>query len=120
MSKGLRDEDYLDHIQDAISKIQRFTAGKSESDFAADELLHDAVIRNLEVIGEAVAKLSPGLRSSHADVPWVDIAGMRNRLIHGYMTVNLGIVWSTVEKVLPGFQAKISEIQADAGPAPEA
>ncbi|VVM06468.1 HepT-like ribonuclease domain-containing protein [Methylacidimicrobium tartarophylax] len=113
MSKDRRDQDYLEHIQEAISKIQRFTAGKSEADFLSDALLQDAVIRNLEIIGEAVSKLSADLKTEHGDVPWGEISGMRNRLIHGYMTVNLEIVWSTVEKVVPDFLLKVTGIQGE-------
>lgn len=108
MNKTLRDQDYLAHIREAICKIERFTKGKTERDFLSDDLLQDAVIRNLEVIGEAVTKLSPDLKGRHPDVPWGEIAGMRNRLVHAYMTVNLEIVWNTVQKVLPVFLARIS------------
>ncbi len=76
----------------------------------ADEVLQDAAIRNLEVIGEAVTKLSSELKALHADVPWAEIAGMRNRLIHGYMTVNLEIVWDTVTQVIPPFLERIRAI----------
>ncbi len=65
MSNALRDQDYLEHIQDAIGKIRRFLSGKSEAEFMADDLIQDAVIRNLEIIGEAVTKLSAKLKSSH-------------------------------------------------------
>lgn len=70
MSKELRDQDYLEHIQDAIGKIHRYVAGKSEADFMADDLVQDGVIRNLEIIGEAVTKLSPELKATHSDVLW--------------------------------------------------
>lgn len=66
MSKDLRDQDYLEHIQEAVSKIQRFTAGKSEADFLSDDLLQDAIIRNLEIIGESVSKLSTDLKARHS------------------------------------------------------
>lgn len=111
MSTPLRDADYLEHIQDAIARISKYTTNLNESGFIEDQLVQDGVIRNLEIIGEAVSKLSPELKTKHADVPWGDISGMRNRLIHGYVTVNLEIVWSTVEKVLPGFRLEVSEIQ---------
>ncbi len=111
MSNPMRDADYLDHIQDAVAKVLRYTKGKSESDFLGDELIQDGVIRNLEIVGEAVSKLTSELKARHADVPWGDISGMRNRLIHGYVTVNLEIVWSTVVKVLPEFQRKVTAIQ---------
>lgn len=110
MSKELRDRDYLEHIQDAITKIQRYVTGKSEADFMADDLIQDGVIRNLEIIGEAVTKLSPELKNTHSDILWGEIAGMRNRLIHGYISVNLQIVWDTVEKALPEFMVKVESI----------
>lgn len=111
MSKELRDQDYLEHIQQAISKIERYLAGKTETEFMEDELIQDAVIRNLEIIGEAVTKLSPDLKASYSEIPWGEIAGMRNRLIHGYIAVNLQIVWDTVEKALPDFRTKVWNIQ---------
>lgn len=64
----------------------------------------------LEIIGEAVSKLSADLKTKNADVPWGKIAGMRNRLIHGYLTVDQDVVWSTVAQVLPGFKKRIEEL----------
>jgi uncharacterized protein with HEPN domain len=78
-----------------------------------DEKTQDAVIRNLEIIGEAATKLSPELKAKYDEIPWGDIAGMRNRLIHGYFEVNLDIVWSTVEKVLPEFEAQIKALRRE-------
>ena len=111
MIRELRDREYLAHICSAIDRINRYLNGKSESDFMADELTQDGVMRNLEIIGEAVSKLSPELKLKYDDVPWHEISGMRNRLIHGYVDVNLEIVWDTVAKVLPEFLARIQEIQ---------
>jgi uncharacterized protein with HEPN domain len=113
MSRTLRDEDYLEHIQDAIAKIGRYTDRVEEADFMADELLQDGVIRNMEVIGEAVTKLSPTLKAKHGDIPWVEIAGMRNRLIHGYMEVNLELVWDTARQMIPPFRARVAAIQQE-------
>ena len=110
MKTALRDRDYLQHILEAIGKIQRFVAGKNEADFMADDMAQDAVIRNLEIIGEAVTKLSPHLKAAHSGVPWGEIAGMRNRLIHGYVSVNMQIVWDTVVAVLPGFSEQVQAI----------
>lgn len=113
MSKALRDADYLEHIQDAMDRILRYTMGMDEAGFIDDELIQDGVIRNLEIIGEAVTKLSPELKTRHSDVPWREISGMRNRLIHGYISVNLEIVWSTVEKVVPAFLGKVMDIRRE-------
>lgn len=110
MSKDFRDIDYLGHIRDAIAKIQRYVIDKSETEFMASELVQDGVIRNLEIIGEAVSKLSPGLKAEYSDVPWSEVSGMRNRLIHGYMYVNPNIVWDTVQKVLPEFLGTVNAI----------
>ncbi|MHB8254263.1 MAG: HepT-like ribonuclease domain-containing protein [Acidiferrobacter sp.] len=103
----------LSGTHSAIGKIQRYVADKSEPDFMADELVQDGVIRNLEIIGEAVTKLSPKLKAAHDDVSWGEISGMRNRLIHSYISVNLQIVWDTVEKVLPDFLEKVGKIQRE-------
>ncbi|MDD2677119.1 MAG: DUF86 domain-containing protein [Methylacidiphilaceae bacterium] len=113
MSKEPRDQDYLKHIQEAIGKIRRYVAGKSEANFMSDDLVQDSVIRNLEIIGEAATKLSSELKASYEEVPWREISAMRNRLIHGYISVNLQIVWDTVEKVLPEFEAKVESIQRE-------
>ena len=110
MNKALRDQDYLGHMAEAVGRIQRFTAGKNKDEFLADDLLQDGVIRNLEIIGEAASKQSRELKAQHDDVPSVQISGMRNRLIHGDMSVNPQIVWSTVEKVLPDFREKVAGI----------
>ena len=111
MSKELRDADYLDHIQEAVARIHRYPTGKGEAEFMNSELIQDGVIRNLEIIGEAVTKLSPELKAKRPDIPWLDISGMRNRLIHGYVSVNLDIVWDTVQKVEPEFLAKVVSIR---------
>lgn len=78
----------------------------------ADELVQDAVIRNLEIIGAAVTKLSPGLKAEHTQVPWGEISGMRNRLIHGYISVNLQVVWDTVERWLPKLLEQVKAVPA--------
>lgn len=115
MSELLRDRDYLKHIESAVCKIQRFLKDTDESQFMEDDLLQDGVIRNLEIIGEAVSKLSQEITSHHTDVPWREIAGMRNRLIHGYISVDLQIVWDTVIFVLPDFLEKIRAIIREGG-----
>ena len=91
---------YLDSMREAIARIRRYVGRKRRTGFLADPLLQDALIRNLEVIGEAAGRVSGDLAARHPEIPWRDIAGMRHRLIHGYLSVNLNTVWLVVERDL--------------------
>lgn len=82
---------YLRHIQDAITRIEKYTAQGRES-FFEDTMVQDAVIRNLEVIGEAVRSLPPELKRRHPEIPWRSITALRNVLIHEYFGVDLEMV----------------------------
>jgi uncharacterized protein with HEPN domain len=93
----LRVQDMLD----AIKKIQRYTAGHSFESFCAEEMMVDAVLRNIELIGEAANHIPSEVRDRHAAIPWDDIRGMRNVVAHIYFGVSLPIVWQTVEHDLP-------------------
>ena len=86
-----RDSAYLSHIRDATRRIQEYTHGGQVA-FMGSTLIQDAVIRNLEIIGEATKALSPEFRDKHPGIPWSSMAGMRDVLIHGYMGVDLKIV----------------------------
>ena len=86
------DRSYLLHIRDAIEKIFAYTA-EGRNRFFAETMVQDAVIRNLEVIGEATKQLSQSTREEHPDIPWKNIAGMRDLLIHRYFGVDLNAVW---------------------------
>lgn len=113
MSKGaLRVADYLSHIQQAIDRIQRYTDDMVEVSFLQNELVQDAVIRNIEIIGEAasnIMKCDPEFTKNHDDIPWLVVYTMRNRVSHGYFKVDLEIVWNTIQKDLPGLQQQIVE-----------
>jgi uncharacterized protein with HEPN domain len=106
--------DYLRHILEAIDHIQTYTAGMNLSAFMADRKTQDAVIRNLEVIGEAcnnVVKNQPAFASSHSSVPWGFAYEMRNALSHGYFAVDLDIVWRTTQQDLPGLRVQIQRFE---------
>ena len=109
----MRREDYLRHIVEAVENIQNYTAGMDLAAFAADRKTCDAVIRNIEVIGEAcnnVVKHHPAFAAEHAAIPWGFAYEMRNALSHGYFTVDNTILWRTVEQDLPGLRAQIASL----------
>ncbi|MBU4190535.1 MAG: DUF86 domain-containing protein [Candidatus Thermoplasmatota archaeon] len=101
---------FLKHILESIERIEEFTKGISKEKFLDSVQLQDAVIRRLEIIGEAVKNLPPGFRKKHADVPWSEIARTRDKLIHGYFGVDLTLTWDIVKKDLPDLKKKIKKI----------
>jgi uncharacterized protein with HEPN domain len=103
------DRVYLEHIRDAINDIVDYTQSGRDA-FFADRMRQDATIRKLEVIGEAVKSLSDGSKSRRTDVPWKQIAGMRNKVIHDYFGVTLAIVWAVVEQELPKLRHAIKDL----------
>lgn len=109
-----RDVDYLNHMLEAIKLARNYTEGLSREDFLADKKTQQAVILNILVIGEAATKLAdsyPEFVARHADVPWQQMRGMRNRMAHGYFEINLDIVWDTIQKSLPDIERKVLEIR---------
>ena len=99
---------YLAHILDAINQIESYTVHLSYSQFLETPLVQDGVIRQLEIIGEASRNLSDEFRAKHSDLPWQQIIGLRNRLIHAYFDVNLGIIWDIIQNDIPSLKGKIS------------
>ncbi|MCK5679835.1 DUF86 domain-containing protein [bacterium] len=102
---------YLRHIVGAIKDIEAYTVGGCE-EFFATKMIQDAVIRNLEIIGEAVKNLSPSFRCEHPDVPWKQIAGLRDVLIHHYFGVDIDSVWLVVKSRLPGLLQRLETLLA--------
>jgi uncharacterized protein with HEPN domain len=110
------DEDRLRDILDAIAAIQRRVPTLDRSAFDADELLRVWCLHHLTVIGEATARLSEELRSRHPEVPWREIVGMRNAIVHGYFTVDWDEVWVVVERDLERLRRGIeSVVSAESG-----
>ena len=107
-----RDDDvYISHIYDAIKWIEQYTKNLNYKKFLHDHLVQDGVIRQIEIIGEASNKLSRALRVKYAHIPWKDVIGMRNKLIHDYFGVDLESVWETVKKDLPLLKEELEKIQ---------
>jgi len=104
------DQVYLEHILEAITKIENFVSGISKFDFDGNALIQDAVIRNIEIIGEATKKISKQFTQSHPEIPWQDMSGMRDKLIHDYLDVDLDVVWKTVEVDLHLLKELITKI----------
>jgi uncharacterized protein with HEPN domain len=103
------DNTRLHHIVDAASKAVRFSRAKKRSDLDTDEILGLALVRLMEVIG-AAAGISEQLKEKYPEIVWREMAGMRNRLIHGYFEVDLDIVWQTVKKELPALIREIKKV----------
>ncbi|MGH8699081.1 MAG: HepT-like ribonuclease domain-containing protein [Burkholderiales bacterium] len=89
---------------EAIERIRRYVGRKRRVGFLGNPLLQDAVIRNIEIVGEAAGRVSPEFAARHPEIPWREIVGMRHRLIHGYLKVNLATVWEVVERDLPALE----------------
>jgi uncharacterized protein with HEPN domain len=111
MSTKKRDvSDCLDDISTAISDAQEFTYGMKYEAFASDRKTINAVIRSLEVVGEATKRIPQSFRQKHPDIPWSKMAGMRDVLIHDYMGVDLKTVWKVVKERLPELQMLLERL----------
>lgn len=109
-----RDRVYLQHIRDAIQKIDSYIeVGRDE--FFATSHWQDAVVRQLEIIGEASKNLSLELRSEHSDIPWRRICGLRDVLIHNYMGVDLNAVWEVTQSQIPVLKSRIEQLLQEPG-----
>lgn len=86
---------YLEHIVEAVQRIRRYTT-EGKAKFLVDQRTQDAVIRNLQVLGEAAKKVSPATVAEHPEIPWRSMTGMRDRVVHDYFGVSLEIVWDVV------------------------
>lgn len=115
MNKGqLRIPDYLEHMLEAIRRIHRYTKGMDEATFRVDERTQDAVIRNIEIIGEASSNIShvdERFVEQHPEVPWKVMRAMRNRVAHGYFEIDWEIVWRTITKDLPHLEQQLTELK---------
>ena len=103
---------YLEDIKGAAARISEYTSG-GEEEFKNSQLLQDAVLRQLLIVGEAVQHLPDDLLEREAGIPWERVVGMRNRLVHGYHEINMEVVWDTVQRDLPTLQAAVERLLQD-------
>lgn len=101
---------FIKHILESIKIIEEFTKGVSKKDFLDSVQLQDAVIRRVEIIGEATKNVSNGFRKKHSEIPWSEIARTRDKLIHGYFGVDLDLTWDIVKKDLPELKKEVEKI----------
>ena len=100
----------LHHVVDALNSAIRFTRGRERKDLDSDEMLLFALVRAVEVAGEAASKVTAGTRAELTELPWDSMIGMRNRLVHAYFDINHDILWTTVTEAAPPLAERISNL----------
>jgi len=101
---------YLNDIVDSMRSIINYTKNLSFERFSGDKKTIDAVVRNFEIIGEATKHIPSKIKNQHPDIPWKEMAGMRDKIIHEYFGVDLDIVWKTIKTRLPKLKSTLSDI----------
>lgn len=101
---------YIRHIYDAITRIEDYTRGVDQEKFFHEHMIQDAVVRQLEIVGEAAAHISGTYKKAHSTIPWHNVVGMRNRLIHEYFGIDLKGIWSTVLRDLPPLKKELRDV----------
>ena len=111
--EDLTARDFLRHILEAADRVLRYTKGMGRKEFSADTMVQDAVIRNVEIIGEATNNLlevTPDIGARYPSIPFVQIRGMRNRVAHGYFAVSLSMIWDTVQVDIQELREQIAKV----------
>jgi uncharacterized protein with HEPN domain len=104
---------YIDDILEAVEKIEKYVMGLTFNQFAQNSMIIDAVIRNFEIIGEATKNIPEEVRKKYPDIPWKEMAGMRDKLAHEYFGVVLEVVWETMKKRLPDLKTLIQKVSKE-------
>lgn len=101
---------YIENILQSITRIQLYISAKNYDTFIGDFIIQDAVVRQLEIIGEATKRITKDFRKNNPEIPWADMAGMRDILIHDYIDVDLDIVWKTAFESIPKLKALLEKL----------
>jgi uncharacterized protein with HEPN domain len=104
---------FLEHILDAINLIEDYIKDKKKSDFLESKQLQDSVIRRIEIIGEAIKNIPSDFKGTHENIPWKEITGMRDILIHQYFGVDLELTWEVIKTDLPKLKKQIISIKKE-------
>lgn len=107
MRELLKDRERLEHIKTAIDRIIRYTSGKSYEDLVPDDMMYYAVVKNIEIIGEAANMLTHSFQQSHPDTPWKMVKGMRNYIVHEYFQIDDIVVWDVVQNNIPELRNQV-------------
>ncbi|HHT9106831.1 MAG TPA: HepT-like ribonuclease domain-containing protein [Candidatus Wujingus californicus] len=113
MSEERQLQDYLNDIIESISDIREFTKGMTYEDFTKDRKTIKAVVRSMEIIGEAVNKIPQHIRGNYPEIPWQEIVGMRNKIAHEYFGVDLDIVWQSIEEDFVPLEKTVKKMSHD-------
>ncbi len=105
------DQIFIEHILDSISAIEEFSKGITKKELASNRLKKSAIVREIEIIGEAAKNISDNFKKNHKEIPWKDIIGTRDKLIHHYFGVDLGIVLRIVKIFLPDLKKKLENLR---------
>lgn len=109
MREPARDKERLLHMLEAISNIREFTQGVSREVLFSDKMRYFAVVKNIEIIGEAAHMLTEDFRSSHSELPWKAIIGMRNVIVHDYINIHEDLLWDTIQNDLDPLEIQLKE-----------
>ncbi len=101
---------FLEHILESIEEIEKYTKNQTKLKFSKATMMQDAVMRRLEIIGEAVKNIPKSFKNKYPEILWREIAGMRDILIHEYFGININIVWNTIQKDIPKLKKHILEL----------
>lgn len=101
---------YVEDVLECIKKVEKYTRDMDFTLFEKDDKTVDAVIKNLETIGEAAGHISDDIKARHKDIPWKEIVGLRNRIVHGYFNIDLKIIWGVIKQELPTLKIQLEHI----------